>query len=145
MRITKGASSLPPFALTSGFAPKFPFPSLSNACCEMLCIHVKSFGDHTIHNTVLPGFGYFSSNRISPLPRKMKLHTLHFIPPQSQSDILTPHYIVKHPTLHCRGCDTFCFAYLQKERCFEEYREKSLRHVAIVAKFQDDNKTEKVT
>ena len=75
----------------------------------------------------------------------MKLHTLHFIPPQSQSDILTPHYIVKHPTLHCRGCDTFCFAYLQKERCFEEYREKSLRHVAIVAKFQDENKTENVT
>jgi len=67
----------------------------------------------------------------------MNLHTLHFVPPQSRSNILTTHYIVKHPKLHCRGCDTFCFAYPQKERCFEE---KSLRHVAIVAKFQEDNK-----
>ena len=40
VRSTKGASSLPPFSFTSGFSPKFPFPSLSNASCEMLCIHV---------------------------------------------------------------------------------------------------------
>lgn len=105
VRSTKGASSLLPFPSTIGFAPKFPSPSIWKACFEMLCNTCKSFGDHVIHNTVFLGFGYFSSNRETLLPSKMQLHTLHFIPPQSHSNILTPHYIIKYLKLHCRGCD----------------------------------------
>ena len=122
------------------FFAQIPFPFPFECFLWNALYTCNSFGDHAIHNTVFPGLGYFRPTEYVCYPEKWNYtHSIsfHF---SLTANILTPHYIVKHPKLHCRGCDTFCFAYLLKERCFEEYREKSLRHVAMVAKFQEDNK-----